>query len=138
MDNKAKNSQVTSEKDNKENENLNDLTAKKIEDIMITSSPINNWKTFLLEFKPKLHLYEEFNPILKPEYSLPAIGISFALLAYYKRKYYLINNFSIALFSLYTNYLCSYYLLVNAVEFYKYSNSKLTSLYSLDQPNKLN
>jgi hypothetical protein len=136
MENTKDNSKEIIEKKTKKE--FNPLTPEKIEEYVNKQNPYVNFKKFIMDFKPKVLSINEFNPIHKPEYSLPVMGLSFALLAYYKRRYYLINNFSFALNSLLINYYCYYYLLVNAVEFHHYVNSKSVNFHLIEQTNKLN
>jgi hypothetical protein len=83
-------------------------------------APRNKYLTFLMNFSPRNVGLNEFNPIYDPQTSVPALLISTILLSYYKRKYFIIGNTSIPLFSLITNYCIYYYLIVNGRRFYEY------------------
>ena len=99
---------------------IDKLTPVQIEQMTSSETEL---KKFLLNFEPKRVPFYEFNPLHKMEFSLPSMAISFSLLAYYRRRYFLINNFTLAFFSLGVNYFCSYYLLENSLKFYEYYNN---------------
>lgn len=82
--------------------------------------PKNNQLDLLINFSPRSISFNEFNPINNPETSVPAILISSLLQLYYRRKYFIVRNTSINLFSFATNYCIYYYLIFNGRRFYEY------------------
>ena len=82
----------------------------------------NKYINFLLNFSPRTIGVNEFNPIYEPKVSVPSIAISFLLYTYYKRRYFIIKNISLSLFSLTVNYFLYYYLIVNGIRFVDYYN----------------
>ena len=83
----------------------------------------NKYIKFLLNFQPRTVSFYEFNPMHEPKISIPAMTISYLLLSYYKRRYFLIKNMSISLISFSVNYFIYYYLIINGTRFMDYYNN---------------
>ena len=80
----------------------------------------NKYMHFLLNFSPRTVGINEFNPIYDPKVSLPCLLASLLLQSHYRRKYFIVGNTSLALFSLTVNYCLYYYLIINGIRFYDY------------------
>ncbi len=82
----------------------------------VTVNQLNQYfenKNLFENFKPKNLTFKDFNPLSKPETSLTSIGISFIILAQYRKKYFLVNNFTLGFSSLVINYFCVFYIIEN-------------------------
>ena len=100
-------------KDEKIENNHKEMTLNEYQEMLKKRRAKQFEEKKLFNFQPKVLSLKEFNPLDKPEFSLLAMLLSFRTFSVYRRKYFMINNFTLASSTLIINYFCIYYLLVN-------------------------